>query len=156
MDTKKNICILVLIVLFLCVLYSFVHYYTRESFINTSTSDDIEIVQEGQAINLMNVVQASQIKSMSDDLTRKIDNLTKLYNLLNNYQLSASANYGQADETVFQVTIEGEPANQVVRYIVPHGPPGIPGPIGDAGAKGAKGPSGASGHPGRSGHFIPF
>jgi len=155
MDTKKNIGILVLIVLFLCVLYSFVHSYARESFINTS-SDDIEIVQEGQAINLMNVVQASQIKSMSDDLTSKIDNLTKLYNLLNNYQLSASANYGQADETVFHVTIDGEPANQVIRYIVPQGPSGIPGPMGDAGAKGAKGSSGASGHPGRSGHFIPF
>jgi hypothetical protein len=156
MDTKKNIGILVLIVLFLCVLYSFVHSYTRENFINTSTSDDIEIVQEGQAINLMNVVQASQIKSMSDDLTSKIDNLTKLYNMLNNYQLSATANYGPGDETIFQVTIGGEPANQVIRYVVPQGPPGIPGPIGDVGATGAKGPSGASGNPGRSGHFIPF
>lgn len=156
METKKNIGILVLIVLFLCVLYSIVHSYTRESFINTTASDDLEIVQEGQAINLMNVVQASQIKSMSDDLTSKIDSLTKLYNMLNNYRLNASASYGQADETIFQVTIDGEPANQVVHYVVPQGPSGIPGPMGDAGVKGAKGASGGSGHPGRSGHFIPF
>jgi hypothetical protein len=156
MDETKHISILLLIVVFLCALYSFTNSYIKEGLSNI-TNTDVEIVQNGQSINLLDVVQASQIKQMSDGLTEKITYLTDLNNILDSYQINMTTEgipYKPDEDNAYRATIEGEFPNQTIHLYLPQGQPGLAGPPGSKGEKGDKGSRGEIGAIGNRGYFI--